>query len=133
MARSMPILELGAAGLAMDVVGHGRVPRAFSIHGDGIAVETADAVDIVVARLTFAPGSAPRRRSRPGVMLGAVIRGSVTRYAAEDCNAETYPTGLAFVEGGLTDGSMIRNEGSGDAEVIVVLLTPSLSPPRPPT
>ena len=130
MPGSMPMIGQGAAGLATEVVGHGRVPRAFTIRRDGVTVETLDAVDLVVARLTFAPGSASRWQSGPGVTLGTVCRGSVTRYAAEDWNAETYSSGLAFVGGSPNDESMVRNEGSSDAEVIVVQLAPSLLLPR---
>lgn len=117
----------GPAGPAIEILGRGRTPGAFAVRRDGIAVESPRPADLVVARMTVAPGSASHRRTHPGPLLAVVTRGSLTRYAAEDCDAETFTSGVAFVEDGSEDGTMIRNEGAGDAEVIVVLLASSMS------
>jgi hypothetical protein len=121
------------AGLTTEVLGHGRVPRAFAIQHEGIKLEAPSALDVLVARLTFAPGIATGWQIHPGPMLAVIARGSLTRYAAEDCNAHTYSSGLALFENGPSDGSMVRNEGSVDAEVIMALLAPSLPPLHRPT
>jgi hypothetical protein len=121
------------AGLTTEVLGHGKVPRAFAIDHDGIKLEAPYALDVLLARLTFAPGIATGWQLHPGPMLALITRGSLTRYAAEDCNAHTYSSGLALFENGPTDASMVRNEGSVDAEVIVALLAPSVPPLHRPT
>jgi hypothetical protein len=112
-----------AAGVATDVLGHGTIRGPLTTQDDGIRLESSAALDVLVARLTFAPGSAGSPL-RTGLTLGVMTRGSVTRYAAEDSSALTYSSGLAFIESGPTDGSMVRNEGTVDAEMIVVLLAP---------
>jgi hypothetical protein len=120
-----------AAGVTTDVLGHGTVRGPLTTQDDGIRLESSAALDVVITRLTFAPGSAAGSSLRTGLTLGVMTRGSVTRYAAEDSSALTYPSGLAFFENGPTDGSMIRNEGSVEAEMIVVLLAPYHPLPRP--
>lgn len=122
-----------ATGVTTDLLGRGTVRGPLAMQDDGIRLEWSAAIEVLVARLTFAPGSAAGSPLRSGLTLGVMTRGSVTRYAAEDSSALTYPTGLAFIENGLTDGSMVRNEGSVDAEMIVVLLAPSHPLPRRPS
>ena len=122
-----------AAGVTTDVLGHGAVRGPLTMRDGGIRLESSAALDVLVARMTFAPGSAAGAPRRTGLTLGVMTRGSVTRYAAEDSSALTYPSGLAFIENGPTDGSMVRNEGSVDAEMIVVLVAPRHPLPRPPS
>ena len=122
-----------AAGVTTDVLGHGTVRGPLTMRDDGISLESSAAFDVLVARLAFAPGSAAGTPLRTGLTLGVMTRGSVTRYAAEDSSALTYPAGLAFIENGPTDGSMVRNEGAVDAEMIVVLLAPCHPLPRRPS
>jgi hypothetical protein len=122
-----------AAGVTTDVLGHGTVRGPLTMRHDGIRLESSAALDLLVARVTFAPGSAGGSLLRTGLTLGVMTRGSVTRYAAEDSSALTYASGLAFIENGPTDGSLVRNEGSVDAEMIVVLLAPCRPLPRRPS
>ena len=127
MTESILGAARGIAGPAMEVLCRGRAPQAFAIRRGGITVESPTPVDLVVARLTFAPGGASSWRFHPGPLLAVVTRGSLTRYAAEDCSAETFPSGVAFAENGAPGGTMVRNEGPVDTEAIVVLLAPRRS------
>ena len=63
-------------------------------------------------------------------MLVIVKTGSVTKYSAEDCTAQTYTAGQAFVENGLTGENMVRNDGSVLAETIMTFITPPGAPIR---
>jgi hypothetical protein len=121
-----------AAGVTTDVLGHGTVRGPLTMQDDGIRLESAAALDVLVARVTFAPGAAGSP-PRTGLTLGVMTCGSVTRYAAEDSSALTYSSGLAFIENGQTDGSMVRNEGSVYAGMIVVLLAPCHPLPHRPS
>src|SRR5262245_13640317 len=95
MAESILGSARGHAGPKLEVLGRGGMPRAFTIRRDGITVESRTAVELVVARVTYAPGSASGWLHR-GPMLAVVTRGSLTWYAAEDCNAQTFPSCVAF-------------------------------------
>jgi hypothetical protein len=57
-------------------------------------------------------------------VLVIVKAGAVTKYSADDCTAQTYTAGQAFVENGPTDENMVRNNGSVPAETIVTFITP---------
>ena len=54
----------------------------------------------------------------------------MTKYSAQDCTAQTYTAGQAFVENGPTDENMVRNDSSVPAETIVTLITPPGAPIR---
>jgi quercetin dioxygenase-like cupin family protein len=109
-------------GLTTEVLGHGKTAGPVAIHRDGIRIESNAAVDLVVARLTFAPGGVSDWEFRSGPVLVVMTRGSLTRYAADDANAETFATGTAFVETGPSDGCIVRNEGVLDAEAVAVFV-----------
>ena len=63
-------------------------------------------------------------------MLVIVKTGSLTKYSAQDCIAQTYGAGQAFVENGPTDENLVRNDGSAPAETIVTFITPPGAPIR---
>src|SRR5437762_255274 len=113
-----------SSGLTTEVLGHGRTTGPFTIHLDGIRIESNEAVDLVVARLTFAPGGVTDGEFHSGPVFVVMTRGSLTRYAADDAYAETFATGTAFVETGPSDGSIVRNEGALDAEAIAAFVVP---------
>jgi len=124
-ARAMP-----PAGVTTKILGSGTTRAGFTIHVDGIKVESKDAADFTVARLTFAPGGTTGWHVHPGPVLVIVKTGSVTKYSAQDATAHTYTTGHAFVENGPADENMIRNDGSVPAETIVTFITPPGAPIR---
>ena len=112
------------AGVTPEILGSGTTLAGFKIHVDGIKVESKTAAGFTVAHLIFAPGGTTGWHVHPGPVLVMVIAGSVTKYSAEDCTAQTYTAGKAFVEHGPTDEHMVRNNGSVPAETIVTFITP---------
>jgi len=112
------------SGLSTEPLGRGTTLTGFKIHVDGVKVESKDAVDFAVAHLTFARGGSTGWHVHPGPVLVIVKSGSVTRYSAADCSAQTYTAGQAFVENGPNDENMVRNEGSVPAETIVTFIAP---------
>lgn len=118
------------AGITAKILGRGMTLAGFTIHAAGIKVESHNAAGVTVAHLTFAPGGTTGWRAHPGPTLVIVKSGSVTRYSADDCTAQTYTAGQAFVENGPDDENMIRNDGSVAAQTIVTFLTPPGAPLR---
>lgn len=116
------------AGVTTDILGSGTTVGGFKIHAAGIKVESKNAADVTVTHLTFAPGGTTGWHVHPGPVLVIVTTGSVTRYAADDCTAQTYTAGQAFVENGPTDENMVRNDGTVPAKTIVTFLTPPGAP-----
>jgi quercetin dioxygenase-like cupin family protein len=117
------------AGITTQLVGRGTTVGGFHIHVDGIKVSSRDAVDFAVVHLTFAPGGTTGWHVHPGPVLVIVTSGSVTKYS-EDCRAQTYVAGQAFVEKGPKDENMVRNNGKLQAETIVTFLAPPGAPVR---
>ena len=125
-----PAYATPPAGVTTKILGGGTTLAGFKIHVDGIKVESKDAAGFTVAHLTFAPGGTTGWHARPGPVLVIVTTGSVTKYSAQDCTAQTYTAGQAFVENGPTDENMVRNDSSVPAETIVTLITPPGAPIR---
>jgi quercetin dioxygenase-like cupin family protein len=118
------------AGLTTDILGSGTTLAGFTIHAEGIKVESKTAADVTVAHLTFAPGGSTGWHTHPGPVLVIVLAGTLTKYSADDCTAQTYTAGQAFAEHGPADQTMVRNDGSVPAETIVTFLTPPGAPLR---
>ena len=118
------------AGVTTEILGRGTTLAGFIIHAAGIKVESNNAADITVARLTFAPCGTSGWYACPGPVLVVVTTGSVTRYSAGDCTAQTYIAGQAFAVHGPADKNLVRNNGSVPAETIVTFLTPPGAPLR---
>ena len=116
------------AGVTTKILGSGTTLAGFTIHADGIKVESTDAAGVTVAHLTFAPGGTTGWHAHPGPVLVIVTTGSVTKYSAQDCTAHTYTAGQAFVEHGPTDENLVRNDGSVPAETLVTFITPPGAP-----
>jgi len=118
-------------GVTTEILGSGTTLAGFTIHADGIKVESTDAAGVTVAHLTFAPGGTTGWHAHPGPVLVIVTTGSVTKYSAQDCTAHTYTAGQAFVEHGPTDENLVRNDGSVPAETLVTFFTPPGARPQP--
>lgn len=110
-------------GVTTEILGSGMTLAGFTLHVDGIKVESKDAAGFTIAHLTFAPGGSTGWHVHPGPVLVIVKTGSVTRYPARDCTAQTYTAGQAFVENGPADENMVRNEGPIPAETIATFIT----------
>jgi quercetin dioxygenase-like cupin family protein len=117
-------------GVTTEILGSGTTLAGFTIHAGGIKVECTDAAGFTVAHLTFAPGGTTGWHAHPGPVLVIVKTGTVTRYSARDCTAQTYTAGQAFVENGPTDENLVRNDGPVPAETIVTFITPPGAPIR---
>ena len=130
MLAASPAHATPPVGVAAKVLGSGTTLAGFKIHVDGIKVESKNAASFTVEHLIFAPGGTTGWHVHPGPVLVIVTTGSVTRYSAEDCTAQTYTAGQAFVESGPTDENMVRNDGSVQAETIVTFITPPGAPIR---
>jgi len=124
-ARAVP-----PVGVITEILGSGTTQAGFAIHAAGIKVESKHAAGVTVAHLTFAPGGTTGWYAHPGPVLVIVKTGAVTKYSAEDCTAQTYTAGQAFVENGPTDANMVRNDGPVPAATIVTLITPPGAPIR---
>ena len=125
LAHAMP-----PAGVTTEILGRGTTLAGFKIHVDGIKVESKNAAGFTVAHMTFAPGGTTGWHVHPGPVLVIVKTGSLTKYSAGDCTAQTYGAGQAFVENGPTDENLVRNDGSVPAETIVTFITPPGAPIR---
>ena len=128
MLMARPAHATPAAGVTTKILGGGTTLAGFTIHADGIKVESTDAAGVTVAHLTFAPGGTTGWHAHPGPVLVIVTTGSVTKYSAQDCTAHTYTAGQAFVEHGPTDENLVRNDGSVPAETLVTFITPPGAP-----
>jgi hypothetical protein len=117
------------SGHTIELLGRGRTHGPLRLQHNGLTIESTEAVDLVVTRVTFVPGGATGWQSHPGPVLIIVGRGSLTRYSADDANAQTYTSGHAFVHNDPNDGSVVRNEGSVDAEAIVTFVGPPQGEP----
>jgi quercetin dioxygenase-like cupin family protein len=106
-----------------ELLARGTVADGFKIHVDGIRMRAKGPVDLATAHLTFAPGGTTGWHVHPGPVLVIVKAGTVTKYSS-DCSANRYIAGQAFVEHGPRDLTMVRNEGSTQAETIATFLTP---------
>ena len=125
-----PAHAMPPAGVTTEILGRGTTLAGFKIHVDGIKVESKNAAGFTVAHMTFAPGGTTGWHVHPGPVLVIVKTGSLTKYSAGDCTAQTYGAGQAFVENGPTDENLVRNDGSVPAETIMTFITPPDTPIR---
>ena len=130
MLTASPAHATPPGGVTAKILGSGTTLGGFKTHAGGIKVESKHAAGVTVAHLTFAPGGTTGWHVHPGPVLVIVTAGSVTKYSADDCTAQTYTAGQAFVEHGPTDENMVRNNGSVPAETIVTFITPPGAPIR---
>jgi len=130
MLTASPAHATPPGGVTTKILGSGTTLAGFKTHVSGIKVESKDAASFTVAHLTFAPGGTTGWHAHPGPVLVVVETGSVTKYSAQDCTAQTYTAGQAFVENGPTDENLVRNDGSVPAETIVTFIAPPGAPIR---
>jgi quercetin dioxygenase-like cupin family protein len=115
-------------GLKTELLGRGKTTRRLGLHVADVETESIGALDLVVLRVTFAPGATTGWQCHPDPAIVIVTRGSLTRYSANNGNAQTFTSGHTFVENDPKDGNLVRNEGTFDAEAIVVLATRTAAP-----
>jgi mannose-6-phosphate isomerase-like protein (cupin superfamily) len=87
------------------------------------------ASDVVVVKITLAPGEAIGWHTHPGPATYAVTQGTLTVTHGDDCSQHVYETGQA----GFDTGSAVeRADNFGDEDVIIYVNFLGI-PPGPPT
>ena len=110
-------------GLTTEPLGAGVTSGGFKVDASGVKLSSNHAAEFGVARLTFAPGATTGWQRPAGPVIVIVVSGTLTRYDACDCTAQTFRAGQTFVVGGPGDQSMLRNEATVPAETIVTFIT----------
>jgi quercetin dioxygenase-like cupin family protein len=98
-------------------------------------LKTKGLSDLYVQQNVFKPGGTSGWHTHPGPSLITVTQGTVTVYDGDDptCTPHEYSAssqGTGFVDIGGGAVHVIRNEGSVDAQTIVVQLIPTGAPRR---
>ncbi len=98
-------------------------------------LKTKGVSDLYVQQNVFKPGATSGWHTHPGPSLITVTQGTVTVYDGDDptCTPQVYGAsaqGTGFVDVGGGAVHVIRNEGSVDAQTIVVQLIPAGAPRR---
>jgi uncharacterized cupin superfamily protein len=95
-------------------------------------LKTKGLSDLYVQQNVLKPGATSGWHSHPGPSLVIVTQGTVTEYEGDDpgCTPHQFTasptgTGTGFIDIGGGDVHMIRNEGTVDAQTIVVQLIPA--------
>ena len=80
--------------------------------------------DVVVQRITLAPGGTSGWHSHPGPAIAVITAGALTLYDGMDasCQGRVYEIGQGFVEPGRGHVHIARNEGTSVVEVAVTYL-----------
>ena len=96
---------------------------------DGIKFQTKDPTDVRVQKVDIAAGGFSGWHHHPGVVIVAVLSGSVN-VSDSHCNQETYgpglPNGSVFTEGGTDPGQVSSTTG---ATTYATLIAPHADPP----
>lgn len=95
-------------------------------------VDTRGNTDAYVVDNVLQPGGSTGWHSHPGPSLIFVIRGTVTDFESDDpsCAGQNYSAGTGFVDQGVGEVHMLKNNGTVPAETIAVQLLPQGSPRR---
>jgi quercetin dioxygenase-like cupin family protein len=90
-------------------------------------LKTHGLTDAYVVDNKFAPGGTTGWHTHPGPSLIFVVAGTVSNYTSDDpsCTPQVYTAGQSFIDEGVGDVHIIRNESSTTAaETIAVQLLP---------
>lgn len=85
--------------------------------------------DVLVQRLTFAPGGSTGWHTHPDAVIVTVAQGQMTFYES-DCSSRVYEAGDAFVDPGHGHVHNARSTGSGDLVIYATYLAPEGAPVR---
>jgi quercetin dioxygenase-like cupin family protein len=110
-----PVAEPLARGAFSD-----QISGTFSIEAGGLArsIEIEDPSEIVIAKVTLAPGASVGWHRHPGPAIGTVTAGTFTFVRASDCKTFVYKKGQSFVDPG-HDNVHIGFNASETEEVVV--------------
>ena len=94
-------------------------------------IKTQGSSDVYFLDNTFDPGGHAGWHMHPGPSVVEVRAGTATVYSGDDptCTPHVVPAGEGFVEGS-GHVHIVRNEGSGELEVVVFQLIPAGEPRR---
>ncbi len=115
----------------VELLSRGAVDKRFDAESSGIELETDGPIDVAVARLTFAPGSATGWHRHTGPVLATITAGRLT-LIGRHCTRHTYKVGDTFIEKGGRVRSRARNTGKVTTKTIVTFLLPPSDPPFTP-
>lgn len=111
-------------------------------HFDGHKAEirTKGLSDVYVLSVTIAPGGQTGWHTHPGPSIVSVKSGVASYYDSDKaggCAARTFPAGAGFVDPGDDHIHNVRNEGSGNLELIGFQILPAgastrIEAPQPP-
>lgn len=95
-------------------------------------LNTLGNTDAYVVDNVIQPGGSTGWHSHPGPSLIFVIRGTVTDFESNDpsCAGQDYSAGSGFVDQGVGEVHMLKNNGDVPAETIAVQLLPQGAPRR---
>lgn len=120
-------------GLTLELLSRGTSEEPVEAEAGGIELETEEAFDVAVARITLKPGGTSGWHVHPGPTVVTVTAGELT-HVRDDCSEETVTAGQTTVESGPDDLGTVYNHGDTDLVVIVTFFAPpgaELLLPRP--
>jgi quercetin dioxygenase-like cupin family protein len=97
------------------------------LNSDRVKFQTKGPTDVRVARVVIGPGGYSGWHHHPGMVIAAVLSGTVT-FTESDCSSKTYGPGSVFVEYG-DDPGQASNQGTTPAELYATFVAPHASPP----
>lgn len=115
-------------GFTSTVLARGSFPDAidamFKIkeHGGTTVVHVDDPTQMVMAKITIAPGGALPWHTHPGPALVTVAAGEITIVDGEGCAAHPYPAGSSFMDAGQGHVHSAFNAGATEITVYVTYL-----------
>jgi quercetin dioxygenase-like cupin family protein len=98
------------------------VAEPFEAEAHGIELEAERRIDVVVARITWAPGASVGWHTHPGPTVVTVITGELT-VTDRHCDARTFEPGDTFVEEG-PPRHLAVNTGDTTTETNVTFFVP---------
>ena len=135
LALSTPALATPAEGQSTEQLAKG-VYDAMHLKADksgkwDLMLMTKDLSDVYVVRNTFIPGGHSGWHTHPGPSLITVTAGEITVYEGDGlCQPTVYGVGDGSIDLGSGHLHLIKNEGSVDAQTVVVQILPKDAPRR---
>ena len=123
MKRVMLLLAVLAASLA---AGNAQATPPVGVSATTLIRVSTGEVDIVLQRITIAPGGTTGWHTHPGPAYVSLMSGTMSFYSGDDptCTAQLFGPGGGFVDPGRGHVHVGRNEGSVPVELFVIYTLP---------
>ena len=120
VTTSVAIATPGSGVVFSEIVGRGTLAPHFKIR----LRDSSRPGDVLVQRITIAPGGYTGWHTHPGPAVVIVKSGALTLYDSDDpnCTPTLYAAGQVFVDGGYGHVHFGRNEGATNTELVVTYL-----------